>query len=153
MVVESTAIEIVNIESQTRTFVGIYSKVALESLFAVDLVARTIIADVGVGRLGVGEVELVGADEKEVQRISEDKLSAFAMKEYARLSWRTHVAQVVVFSVESVGKVKVLEIVYSCICGHGDDIAQHTAYMKHLYIAGYTAVNDRAVTSCLFVVD
>ena len=92
-------------------------------------------------------MKLAGRGEEEVQRIGEEELSvALAVEKDARQTWRPHIPQVAVLTIQPLGEVQVLEVVYRRVGIDRDGIAQSRVYAEHLHIAWHATVHNGAVT-------
>ena len=89
----SSSIRIVDVESESQTLVYVYGKVSLEPFFSIPAVTLLVVSEVGEGRLCVGVDDVARLAYREIVRVIEKELARIlAFEEYVRDARRSQVS-------------------------------------------------------------
>ena len=107
----STSIYIVDVESESQSFVCIDGKISLETLFSVRASSLLVVSKIGERRFGVGIYHVFRFDDGKVVRIEEKELlGVFPFEEDMRDTRGTQVSQVCIMTGWSSRVVRILKI-------------------------------------------
>ena len=105
VLIESTSIHIIELESSSELFACIYGKEGFEIVLTIGLVATRVVIEVGYWRKSIGKSEVIRLGKKEIIMLQEHKfLIIFPIYEDSVYSRSTEIACSIIFSISSLRK-------------------------------------------------
>ena len=133
VLVIASPIQIVDVKAESQPFVGVNREIRFESFFAVHLISRLVVSQVGIGDVAVCKPHLVGTDKEAGERLDEEgRFVRVPLEEKTREARRTQIAQMVIVPHDALRQVTVLKVKAGSIGRHQDAVAQRFAYLPHI---------------------
>ena len=129
ILINTASVDIVYIESEACSLIGVHSQISLETLFTVSAAAMLKVAKVSERRFGIGVYHIIRMHYSIVVRIEKkERAGFFSVEEDMRKARSTQVAKIRIVTQQASGIISILEVMLKRIHRNLRDVSEALVY-------------------------